>query len=52
MKNNKSANDKNKANKAGTMNQSPTFVLAQTAKMAPINGPTIKPKENAMPTNA
>lgn len=52
MKNSKSANARNIANLAGTTNQSPVLVLAQTAKTAPIIGPNMKPNENAMPTKA
>lgn len=48
----KSISDNNKANNAGTMNHWSDLCLAQTAKTAPINGPMIKPNENAIPTNA
>lgn len=44
--------DNMRANKAGTTNQLPVFCLAHTAKIAPIIGPTMKPRENAIPTKA
>lgn len=47
----KSTNAKNVAKLAGTRYQFPVFDLAQTAKIAPINGPTMKPIEKAIPTN-
>lgn len=43
---------KKRANKAGTINQSPVRCRAQTANIAPIIGPTIKPSEKAIPTKA
>lgn len=51
MTNIRSDNDNIVAKPAGYMNQFPVFDLAQTAKIAPINGPTINPMENAIPTN-
>jgi hypothetical protein len=52
MKKIKSAKESKRANSAGNTNQSPTFVFAQTAKIAPIRGPMMKPNEKAIPTKA
>lgn len=51
-KNITSANESRRANSAGTTNQFPVLCLAQTANIAPIIGPTIKPSEKAIPTKA
>lgn len=51
-KNKKSPSANKRANIAGTTNHSPVLFLAHTAKAAPINGPTINPSENAIPTRA
>lgn len=47
----RSARAKIVAKPAGYINQFPVLDLAQTAKIAPINGPTINPMEKAIPTN-
>lgn len=41
-----------KAKMAGYTNQSPSDFFAHAAKAAPINGPIIKPSENAIPIRA
>jgi hypothetical protein len=47
-----SVNAKQRAKSAGTTNQSPDCPCDQWANMAPMTGPTMNPKENAIPTSA
>lgn len=48
----KSKTARNNANSAGIVNQASVRFLAHTAKIAPIIGPIMNPKEKAIPTKA